>query len=298
MRRQSIEAVGRSIIKGTTRVLGVIGHPVTHSWSPQIHNAACAALGLDYVYVPLTVKPADLAPAVRAIRALGFHGLNVTIPHKEAMVPLMNRLTPMARLIGAVNTVEVAGRRLIGHNTDGQGFLAAYHEQVPGGLAGRHAVLIGAGGAARAVAVALASQGLAGLIMVNRTSARAEAMRAVLTRRFRRLRLKIQIDVLPLQRLMVGSVKADLVINATPLGMAGYPPLPFSPKVLVGVAVACDLVYRPRMTAFLQTAQAAGIQTVDGTGMLLHQAALAFEIWTGQRAPLAAMRMALKKLAD
>ncbi len=293
MRRQSVGVTGRPI-RGTTRTLGVIGHPVTHSWSPQLYNAACAALGLDYVYVPFPVKPDDLAPAVRAIRALGLHGLNVTIPHKEAIVALMDRLTPMARLIGAVNTVEVAGRRLIGHNTDGQGFLAAYQEQIPGDLAGRRAVLIGAGGAARAVAVTLASEGLACLIMVNRTASRAEALLADLARRFRRLRL----DVLPLRRLAVRGVEADLVINATPLGMADYPPFPFSPEVVSGAAVACDLVYRPRMTPFLKAARAAGIQTVDGTGMLLHQAALAFEIWTGRRAPLAAMRMALKKLAD
>ena len=257
------------------------------------------------MYLPFHVRPRELEPAVRAIRALGLHGLNVTIPHKETIVPFMDRLSPEARVCGAVNTIEVSGggssRKLIGHNTDGLGFLAAYHEQVAGRaggqaksrVAGRQAILLGAGGAARAIAAGLAREGIGRLVLVNRTVARAEALRTDLSRSFRRLSL----DILPLHRLASETTAPDIFINATPLGMTGHPPLPL-PRALLRKEkarriVVCDVVYAPDITPLLRAARAAGAMTVNGAVMLLHQAALAFEIWTRHRAPLAAMRAAL-----
>ena len=275
----------RPRISGRTRVVGIIGNPVAHSRSPAMHNAAFATLGLDWVYVPLPVDAADVPAAVAAVRALGMAGVNVTVPHKEAVLPHLDALTPLARRVGAVNTVVNRNGRLLGDNTDVHGF-AATLRQHGARLRGRHALVIGAGGAARAVLAALTESGVGRVTIANRTAARA----ADLARRLRGPRR----DVVPLAALQDPARLADvaLVVNTTSLGLYDTT---FPPLAVTATPTRClfvDLLYG-RDTAFLRAARRAGRPTGDGSEMLLHQGARAFTLWTGRRAPLAAMRAAL-----
>jgi shikimate dehydrogenase len=276
---------------GTTHVVGILGDPVEHSLSPVMHNAAFEALGLDYCYVPFHVRPAELARAIDGVRALGLAGLNITVPHKEAVLPLLDTISPAARKLGAVNTIVRHGRRLIGHNTDGRGFLASLAaERVA--VEGRAAVLIGAGGAARSVSAALLSAKCAHITIVNRTPARARRLARELDGRRRR------IETASWAALGDGALirSADLVVNCTPLGLQSeqITALPF--KETHRRCVFVDLVYRREPTPFLRRAKRLRRRTVDGTGMLLHQGALAFSLWTGRRAPIAVMTRALHQV--
>jgi shikimate dehydrogenase len=292
-------------VTGETRLVGLLGWPVAHSKSPLFQNAAFAALGLDWLYVPLPTPPARLAEAVRGLAALGFAGANVTIPYKEAVLPLLDRLDPEAELSGAVNTivVEELGDRacLVGHATDGAGFVASLREATGRDPAGMTVLLLGAGGAARAVAAALARAGAARLLIANRTAGRALALAQTLTARLgsaASIRAP-RIEGLPLDRAALAPYLpiVDLVVQATAVGMAGGPDPSGAPPLDVArlrpEAVVADLVYAPRVTPFLAAAAAAGRPTLGGVGMLLHQGAVAFEHWTGQAAPLEAMRAAL-----
>lgn len=284
-------------ISGRTKVCGIFGCPVEHTFSPALHNAAFVTTGLDYVYVPFEVAPRSLAAAVEAIRALGLVGVNVTVPHKEAVLPLLDGLSEEAARIGAVNTIVNREGYLYGDNTDGKGYLKALREAgfAP---AGRTVLFLGAGGSARAVAVQLALAGASKLVFTNRTEARAADLARLIAEK-----TGIQVDLvtwpeqagdkLPTKTL----ADADLVVQATSLGMSPKVyetvPLPFA-SFRPG-QVASDLVYNPVETLFLKKARLAGAVTVSGLGMLLHQGALAFELWTGIPAPLAVMREVLKK---
>lgn len=279
-------------IGGATRLVGIIGDPVTHSLSPAIHNAAFAALGLDFAYVPLLVPADRVGEAVAGLRALGFRGANVTMPHKAAVLPFLDEVSSDARLIDAVNTIVVDGERLCGHTTDGEGFLRALREVEPGGAAGRPVLLLGAGGAARAVALALAREGAGSLTVADRTPAAAQRL-------VERLRPRLgdaALRVVRLDRLAAADVEAaDLIVNATPLGVEGDLKLP---SVVVDTLrrghVVYDLVYGKRPTNLLTEAQAHGARTVDGLSMLVWQAAASFELWTGRPAPLDVMRSAAR----
>lgn len=272
-------------ISGRTRVVGIIGDPVGHSRSPAMHNAAFAALGLDWVYVPFPVAGDGVGVAVAAVRALGLAGLNVTVPHKEAVIPHLDRLTPLARRVGAVNTIVNQNGRLLGDNTDVHGFAATLRAQRIR-LRGRHAILIGAGGAARAVLAALAEAGAARVTIANRTAARAAAL-ARLVRGPRR-------TVVPLAALDDPAVLGDaaLVVNTTSLGLHGdrLPPIAYAASP--ARCLFADLVYGSE-TAFVRGARRAQRPACDGTDMLLHQGARAFTLWTGRRAPLTVMRAVL-----
>ncbi|MFN8642232.1 MAG: shikimate dehydrogenase [Candidatus Binatia bacterium] len=274
-------------ISGRTRVVGLIGDPVAHSRSPAMHNAAFAALGLDWVYVPLPVAAADVAAAVAAVRALGLAGANVTVPHKEAVLPHLDALTPLARRVGAVNTIVHRDGRLLGDNTDVHGF-AATLRQHRARLRGRRALVIGAGGAARAVLAALVDAGIARVTIANRSADRARA----LARRFPGPRR----DVVPLAALQdpLRLAEVALVVNTTSLGLydAGFPPL--AAAATPARCLFVDLLYG-RDTAFLRLARQARRPTADGSAMLLHQGARAFTLWTRRRAPLAAMRAAQRR---
>lgn len=284
-------------ISGCTKVCAIFGCPVEHTFSPVMHNAAFAATGLNYVYVPFTVAPRSLDAAVEAIRVLGLAGVNLTVPHKEAVLPLLDELSDEADRIGAVNTIINRDGYLYGENTDGKGYLKALREA---GFApeGRTVLFLGAGGSARAVAVQLALAGVGKIVFANRTEARAADLA-----RFVSGKTGVQVelvtwpaqvgDKLPEQTL----AGADLVVQTTSLGMSPRVyetvPLPFA-SFRPG-QVASDLVYNPAETLFLKKARLAGAVTVSGLGMLLHQGALAFELWTGVPAPLGVMRQALKK---
>jgi shikimate dehydrogenase len=271
-------------------LFGVLGDPVDHSLSPAMQNAAFAAAGLPHVYLRYRVAPQALAAALDEARALGMGGLNLTIPLKEVALGLVDRLTAEAQRIGAVNTIvfERRGDRLVGDNTDGHGFLASLRGRVR--LRGQTAVILGAGGSARAVGAALAASGCARLVIANRTAARGERLAS----RLADLGGAPVVSV-PLASRALRDVLGDavLVVNTTPAGLAGAS-LPVEPAAAPPHCLFVDLVYGARPSRFLARAARARRRTLDGGLMLLHQGALAFEAWTGRPAPRAAMARALR----
>ena len=257
------------LLTGKARLAGVLGWPVSHSRSPRLHGYWLRQHGIDGAYLPLPVAPADFGQAVRALVALGFRGANVTIPHKEAAFALCDTVDDAARRMGAVNTLVFEDGRIHGSNTDGFGFLESIAEQAPGWRAADGpAVLLGAGGAARAIAAALLAAGCPALTLVNRNVARAEALAASLGG-------PVRVATVP------PLAEAALLVNATSLGMAGQPPLNIDLAPLPGHAVVADAVYVPLETPLLAAARARGLRAVDGLGMLLHQARPGFHYWFG-----------------
>lgn len=268
-------------ITGRAKLAGVVGWPVAHSLSPAMHNAAFQALGLDWVYAPFAVPPERLADAVRGLAALGFVGANFTIPHKLAIMDLVDEVSPAARAIGAANTL-VFGDRIAADNTDWSGFLRSLHD-VGCDPTGQRCLVLGAGGAARSIVYALASVG-ADVMVVNRNVERAAALVADLGHVFPAARLRSG----PPSALADEAAKPPhLIVNTTSLGMV--PRVETSPwpsdVPIPADATVYDLVYNPLATRFLREAKASGARAVDGLGMLVHQGAIAFEMWTGIAAP-------------
>ena len=274
-----------------TAITGLIGDPVAHSRSPQIHTAAFAHLGLDVRYELWQTSADELAARVESLRAPGVLGANVTLPHKRAVMALLDRIDPQAELIGAVNTI-VRGDdgTLTGFNTDAPGFLAALREECAYEAEGQAAAILGASGAARAAAAALIGAGCSSLVVVNRTLERAEELLADLLAASERdpLLLAVTPDDPVLPELLA---RAGLLVNATSLGWrADETPLPA--ELIPPGALVYDMVYHE--TRLLREAAARGARTADGLGMLVHQAALAFERWTGRPAPVEVMRAAVR----
>jgi shikimate dehydrogenase len=257
------------LLSGHARLAGVFGHPVTHSRSPRLHGFWLQRYGIDGAYIPLGVAPGGFGAAVRALVDLGFRGANVTIPHKLAAFEICDAVAPFARRAGAVNTLIFRDGRIEGSNTDGFGFLESIREAAPGWRADAGpAVLLGAGGAARAIAAALLDAGAPRVTLVNRTAAKAEALA-------RDLGGPIHVaDRPPLE-------DAALLVNTTSLGMQGQPGLEVDLAPLPASAVVADIVYVPLETRLLAAARARGLVAVDGLGMLLHQARPGFEAWFG-----------------
>lgn len=275
-------------VRGSTRVVGLIGWPVDHSLSPVIHNAAFTALGMDWAYVPLPVAPSNLANALAGLVALGFSGANITMPHKTHAADLMSELSDDARRLRAVNTIVVGAEGLIGHDTDALGFERFLLLDAGFDPAGRSAVVFGAGGGARACALALSRRGLASLVVGVREPSRADHVRACVEGSGTDVRVVGMGDV--------PRIRTDLIVNATPLGVHGESlPLP----MLVPGGVGVDLLYRPRATPFQTQLRAVGGSVFGGLGLLLRQAALSFELWTGQAPSLPVMSAAaLGELAE
>lgn len=269
------------MITGRTRVAGVVGWPVAHSLSPAMHNAAFQALGLDWVYAPFAVPPERLADAVRGLAALGFAGANITIPHKQAALALADEVTPAARAIGAANTL-VFHDHILADNTDWTGFLRALRD-VGCDPSGQRALVLGAGGAARSIVYALGSVG-AEVGVFNRSLARADELTSDLAGVFPGGWLRAY----PMDALAdVARSGATLIVNTTSLGMAPRvesSPWPDDTAIPAGATVY-DLVYNPLATRFLREAKARGARAVDGLGMLVHQGAIAFQMWTGVEPP-------------
>jgi shikimate dehydrogenase len=263
-------------VGGATRVAGVIGDPVSHSRSPAIHNAGYAALGLDWVFVAFPVPAGQATTALDGVRALGVAGLSVTMPHKTDAAAACDELTPTASTLGVVNTVVNRDGRLLGDSTDGAGLLRALtHEGVD--VRGTSLLVLGAGGAARAIVLALADAG-ADVVVAAR---RLDAARAAAD-------LAADIGAIGFDDLDGAVRAASVVINATPLGMQDEPP-PFDPASLDGRSFVVDTVYHPAETPLLRAAKERGVPCANGLGMLVHQAALAFELFTGCEGPLPAM---------
>lgn len=272
-----------------THVVGIFGDPVAHSGSPAMHNAGFTALGLDYRYLAFHVRPSDLRIAIRSIRALGIRGVNLTVPHKERAARQLDSLSETATAVGAVNTIINDGGHLHGDNTDVHGFVASLsaHRR---GLRRRRAIVVGAGGAARSVLVGLQQLGIGEVIIANRTARRARALCSALADFTPPARV-VGLDALEDPSLFREVV---LVVNATSLGWDGEP---FPPMAAAASDARClyyDTAYG-RATQFLEAARRARRQRIDGAEMLVLQGARAFELWTGRRAPITAMRKALYK---
>ncbi len=270
--------------------IGIIGWPVEHSLSPDMHNAAFAALGLsDWHYEQLPTPKEDLATRIENLIKEGFVGANVTVPHKQAVMPFLNNLTWAARGIGAVNTIVIEEGRTEGYNTDSPGFmldLAAQGVEV----AGKRALVLGAGGSAHAVVLGLANGGAHVMVVARRDNAAWELRNAVR----RGVSKQLEIEVQPLSALAKVAPTVDLIVNTTPVGMwpnVEESPWPDQVPIPSGVVIY-DLIYRPMQTKFMQQAEAAGARAIGGLGMLVYQGAAAFELWTSQQAPADVMRAA------
>jgi shikimate dehydrogenase len=279
-------------INGKTQLIGLIGWPVSHSFSPAMHNAAAQALGLNWVYVPLPVALEQVETAVSSLSSLGFRGVNVTVPHKQAVMPLLDVLEPSAQGIGAVNTIVVQqDGRLIGHNTDWSGFLAdlqAHNILVNG----RDCLILGAGGSARAVAYALAHAGARVHLLARRVAQADQVIEDL-----RPYLPNASLTSRPLAQLpeVAASVSAPLIINSTPLGMTpnkNSTPWPAN-TTFPQNGIIYDLVYNPRQTLLMQQAVTAGCQAINGLGMLVQQGAQAFALWTGVEPDTAVMAAAI-----
>lgn len=282
------------MITGQTKLLGVIGHPIAHTLSPLMHNAAIADLGLDYAYLPFAVKPADLGTALKGFAAIGVEGFSVTIPHKQAIIPLLTEVSDVAQSIGAVNTVWRTEEGWSGTNTDGVGFVSPLWD-LQQDWNPTIAVILGAGGAARAVVAGCAQLGCAEIHVIGRSAEKLEAFRQswqhspVVPNLYTRTWDKLS-ELLPY---------ANLLVNATPIGM--HPEIDRSPfsaaemDSLLPDTIAYDLIYTPSPTLFLQQAKDRELEAIDGSEMLVQQGAAALQLWLQQPVPIAIMRQALQQ---
>jgi shikimate dehydrogenase len=279
--------VGRIMnANGHVTLTGLFGHPVGHSRSPRMHNAAFRECGLPYVYVAFDVLPEELAKAVESIKVLGMRGVNVTIPHKVEVMQYLDRITPEAEMIGAVNTIVNENGMLVGHNTDGSGYVRSLTEETGISLPDSTVLILGAGGAARAVASAISYKGAREIVIANRTREKGDelAKRVSLSCTAR----SVSFDDLPS---LIKQV--HLLVNTTSVGMQpniGETPVP--PDILHDGLVVSDLIYNPRETLLLKEARLRGAKVHGGLGMFVYQGAQAFKLWTGQEAPVEVMRRA------
>ncbi|MCY3723138.1 MAG: shikimate dehydrogenase [Candidatus Poribacteria bacterium] len=279
-------------LTGHTRIVGVIGDPVVHSRSPQMHNAAFAKAGLDYVYVPFHVRPDDLAAAIAGFKAINVVGINVTLPHKQAVIPFLTSISREAELIGAVNTLTFVDGNIHGDNTDAPGVLQALDEDgnLSGTPVGEKVVVLGAGGAARAVVVALALRGVAAITIANRTVEKAVSLA---TEMDEKTGVSMQGMGLTDERLPLSVRESKLLVNTATISMDVTHPLLISADWLQPNTIVYDIVYTPPVTPLMQAATERGCQTLGGIGMLVHQGAIAFEKWTGVAPCIETMRQAL-----
>lgn len=278
------------VITAQTRPLGLIGHPVAHSKSPQMMNAALQDQQQPYVYLAYDIAPEHLAEAVQGMKRLGFKGWNVTVPHKVAIMDYLDEVDSIAQAIGAVNTVYQRDGRWIGTNTDGRGYLRSLPPVWSERLSEQHVVLIGAGGAARAVGYILAREGVRRMTILNRTLSKAESLAQHLSQWCKR------VDAVDLTSSQVSQAvsKATFIINTTSVGMHPQTEaIPIDPQWLPKKGFVSDLIYAPAKTALLQAAEARGLAIHNGQGMLLYQAVIAYEHWIQQTAPVETMQHAL-----
>ncbi len=274
------------VISGKIRICGIIGDPIEHTMSPLMHNAAFEKMGIDYWYLPFRVKKEALGKAIEGMRALNIKGLNVTIPHKVTVIPFLDKLDRFAERIGAVNTVVNDDGVLTGCNTDASGFLQALLER---GIepTEKKVVILGAGGASRAISFILAERG-SNLVILNRTLNKARELADRISQIFQRETEALKLDRENLARALS---KADILVNTTSVGM--YPDIdetPFTADLLSSGMVVFDIVYNPVKTRLLAEAEAAGAKTISGLDMFIWQGALVFEKWTGLKAPVELMR--------
>ncbi len=280
-------------LNGTTKVLGIFGDPIAHSLSPRMQNAAIEAADINAVFVPFHVRKVELEAAVAAIRSLGLIGVNVTVPHKEAVMPFLDEIDNEAKLIGAVNTIVHLDGRLIGHNTDGRGFLDSLQSDLSFQPAGKNVLLLGAGGAARAAIVALAQATAARITISNRTFGKAEELRAEFSGLFPDT--EFVAEPFEVERLQPHLASADLLVNTTVVGLHGEN---FSLPLIESLSTSAffyDMVYAPGLTPLQQAASDRGLAFADGRGMLVGQGGIAFQLWFGVSPASDIMRSVIAK---
>lgn len=272
------------------KYLGIIGDPISHSLSPLIQQTALKAQGLDYLYLPFRVLKEDLEIALKGINALNFVGINVTLPHKTSILDLLDEISVEARLIGAVNTVVFKDGRSLGYNTDGQGFIRSLLEEGKIDPLQKKVLILGSGGAARAVAVALALRGVKDLVIVNRTMEKAKNLVSELAEKITGVNFR---SMAFLPALLAEEIpKVDLIINATSIGLKTSE-FPVKSEWFNSRQMVVDLVYYPLKTSFLQKAARGGAQTLTGAGMLVYQGVEAYRLWTGLEPPVELMYQVL-----
>ncbi len=281
-------------ISGKTRICGIIGDPIEHTVSPQMHNAAFQCSGLDYVYVPFKVKKEDLSTAIHAMKALNIRGLSVTIPHKVGVMRFLDEVEPLAQKIGAVNTICNEDGVLSGYNTDAAGFLRALNaEKID--VKGSNVCILGAGGAARAVAFSLADRG-ARLTILNRHLDSARDLADRVLKFFRQDARALELNQANLKSILKG---ADLLVNTTSVGMSpDFDKAPVPSRLLNRTVIVFDIIYNPLKTRLLELAEKRGARIISGVEMLVWQGAAAFELWTGAEAPVGTMRAATLKALE
>ncbi len=276
-------------ITGKTSVYGIFGFPVKHSLSPLMQTAAFQHCGIDAVYVPFEVSPEKLEDGIKGVKALNVKGINVTVPHKEKVCELVDYLSEDAEFLGAANTIKNENGVLTGYNTDAEGFLRSLLEEGIN-IEGKKVLMFGAGGAARAVGYALLKGGAKVVHLVNRNFQRAKEVGELLSKRGKVL-------VYPLKENIVESLVEDveIIVNTTSVGMKESDPRLFEYSVIRKETVVVDIIYNPPITPLLKAAKEKGCKIVNGLGMLVHQGAIAFEIWTGKKAPVEVMKKVLKE---
>jgi shikimate dehydrogenase len=276
-------------------LVGVLGYPVAENPTGVMQEAAFAALGLNWRYLTIEVKPEDLKEAMLGVRAFGMRGINLTIPHKVAVMDLLDEIAPEAALIGAVNTVRRQGERLIGENTDGKGFINGLARDAMIDPKGMRVVVLGAGGAARAITTELALAGVGQLSVVNRSEERGARLVSDLE-----ARVEADARLVLWEETYRVDDSVDVLVNATSIGL--YPDVDAFPDVDLSRArpdlLVCDVIPNPPETHFLRKAQAIGLRTLNGLAMLVYQGAIGFEMWTGEKAPEKVMKEALQKAFD
>jgi shikimate dehydrogenase len=273
-----------------SELVGVFGQPVAENPTIVMQEAAFRALGLNWRYLNIEVSPQDLAAAMQGVRAMNFRGINLTIPHKVEVLKYLDAVSPDAALMGAVNTVRREGDRLIGENTDGKGFLTALRTDAGVDPAGKRVVVLGAGGAARAMTVELALAGATHITIVNRSAERGRALAALLGNN-----TPVQAEFVAWQANYAIPPSTDIVANATSIGL--FPNVDEQPEIdyntITANMIVCDVIPNPPQTPFLRRAAERGARTLDGLGMLVYQGAIGFKMWSGQDAPVSIMRQAL-----
>jgi shikimate dehydrogenase len=284
----------KGMTSGKTIVCGIIGDPIEHSMSPVMHNAAFQALGLDYAYVPFKVKSLELRKAIEGIRGLNIRGVNVTVPHKIAVMQFLDRVEPLAEKIGAINTIVNDAGILTGYNTDAAGFLQVLHERSIE-LAGKRVLLLGAGGAAHSIGNVLAAEKVK-LIVLNRMQ-KIATLKDFARRLAQFYGADVKVEELTNENLKKAITDVDIMVNATSLGMSpDNDQTPVPAELLHANLTVFDIIYNPLPTRLLREAKAAGARTIDGLEMLVQQGAVSFEKWTGIKAPIDVMRKSVESI--
>lgn len=283
-------------ISGTTRLIGIFGDPVTHSLSPVMHNAAFEALGIDMAYVPFHVLDNDLKKAVAGIRAMNLVGVSVTVPHKERIVKHLDHIDDMVRIIGSVNTIVNKDGALKGYNTDAFGYLRSLKEEYGFDPLRKRIIILGAGGSSRSILYEFLALGAASITLVNRTLGRAETLASEYGGLFPAAEMNVytmdEFSSCADEACAKVLGEADLVVNTTSVGLMNVGALNLPLERLSASAIVSDIVYRPLETGLLKKAKGLGLRAHSGLGMLVHQGAVAFELWTRQEAPVDVMRLA------